>query len=177
MKRKIILLFGIFLLLIILSNVANAISTFGDIVESGLDCDTGRGYRTFNNSFVCASTSQVNIQQTLPLGITSNISSSNLIKKQIFGNTVNLQDISGSTRIQIGTNLEGKELKTALMKDKNEQMKGYIVALALLVIEFMKILFLLVELRILIYVFLTLIPNGFFKLRDVIVQSFMNRVG
>mgnify|MGYP003150418915 CR=1 FL=1 len=59
-------------------------ATEGDIVESGLECDTGRGFRTINNSFVCASILQIKQPQTLSLGITSNISQSALKNRYKF---------------------------------------------------------------------------------------------
>ena len=55
-------------------------------------------------------------------------------------------------------------------------MKAYIGSLMKLIVEFMKIMFYLIELRLLIYFFITLIPNAFFKLRDAIIQTFMRRV-
>jgi len=133
-------------------------------------------YRADDGYFYCTDDMRLKQVSMRTLnGAVFNSTAISLIQEPIEVPIYNLQETSGISNEQIGTNLDYFEERVELLETENANMTDYITAVILIYIEFIKIGFYVIELRIIIYLLLTLIPALFFRLRDKIVDSYVRR--
>ena len=161
----------IFLLTIMISNALGCEDT-GVVVNSSDDCCSGIGQIYGAGQLLCvASGTTVDSNNLLNVNGQDGSLEYNPINPQ----TITVQDQNAGGEAQLMTEEEKRNYQFDMIDRQIGYAWIYIKLLLLVIVEFLKLIFYIVELRIVVYLLFDLIPGGFIKMRDAMVQLYLRK--